>query len=303
VSQHPELDEIKNYLNNTAAVEFSGLRLHLAQCAECRNLADSVQSLQSISQLQINDSLSEHQHQQITDYVDGALDESAAQKIKTLLEQSPAAMKAALHYASHKSASQKVLIEPTDAAEGKSANLNKFKYAANVFNQIKTLLSFQTPVWLSVPVAAALLAVLSVNLYNDTDAEKINFTLASYQDNPVIQFSSKDAIPGIGFFSRTDQLTKTYDGLQVSVSDDGRFTLRWPPVADAATYTLRLEMFENGNKVELANITTQETFAVITLELASIFHRYEWKLSGETNDQRDFIAKGGFVINETTKGK
>ena len=303
MSQHPQLDEIKNYLNNTAAVQFSGLRLHLAQCAECRHLADSVQSLQGISQLQINDSLSEQQHQQIIDYVDGVLNDSAAQKIKILLEENPDAMKAVLHYASHKSASQKVLMDAADAPAQKKSNLNAFKYTTNIFNQIKILLTFQTPVWLSVPVAAALFALLSVNLFNRPDDEQVNFTLASYQDNPVIQFRSKVSLPGIGFFSKTDQLIKTYDGLQVSISDDGRFTLRWPPVAEAATYTLRLQMFEKGNKVELANITTQETYAVIVPELASIYHRYEWKLSGETNDQRDFIAKGGFVINEATKGK
>jgi len=303
VNQHPELDEIKNYLNNTSADQFSGLRLHLAQCAECRNLASSVQHLQSVSKLQVNDSLSEQQHQQIIDYVDGSLNENVAQEIKILLEENPAAKKAALHYASHKPASQKVLIEPMTVTAGRNASLNSFKFGVNVFNQIKTLLTFQTPVWLSVPVAAALFALLSVNLFTSPDIEQANFTLVSYQDNPVIQFRSKVTSPGIGFFSKTDQLIKTYDGLQVSVSDEGRFTLRWPPVAQAATYTLRLQMFEKGNKVELANITTQETFAVITPALASIYHRYEWKLSGETSDQRDFIAKGGFVINETTKGK
>jgi hypothetical protein len=298
VSKHPQLDILKNYLNNTAADEFSDLRLHLAQCADCRNLVDSLSSLKSFTAQQSADELSELQHQQIIDYVDGNLHGAQADILKSLLNSDPAAMKAALHYASHKSAMQRSI----ETAESGSI-IHRDKSIAFIYNKLKSLLAFQAPVWVSVPATAAVVALLSVNLFNAAQYDKTDYNLVSYQDNPVILFRTKKSLPGIGFFNQSGSSSSHYNGLQVSVSDSNHFTFRWPAIEEAAIYKLRLQMYEHGNKVVIANITTDKTFATISPDLASINHRYEWVLSGETTDSRTFMAKGGFVISDETKGE
>ena len=295
VSDHPNLDLLKNYLNNSKAVEFNSLRLHLAQCSQCRTLVDGLASLESICQQPTSDTLNEQQHQQISDYIHGRLDTAEAQQINELINSDPFAMKAALHYASHKSSIERTMdLNRPSSTSSMQATL--------IFNKLKSLLRFKSPVWLSVPVTAALIALLSFNLFNQSSPDQPPYTIANYQDNPIIQFRSKESLPGIGFFKQSGQLSKNYNGLQVSVSDDNQLTLRWPPVSDAAKYTLRLQIFEKGNKIVLADITTKNSFADISLKLQTIFHRYEWELSGETHDNQVFMANGGFVINDSNKG-
>jgi len=295
VNDHPNLDLLKNYLNNSKAAEFNSLRLHLAQCSQCRTLVDGLTGLKSICQQPKNDTLNEQQHQQISDYIHHRLDTVEAQQIKELINSDTSAMKAALHYASHKSSVERTM-------DLNKASSTSSMQAALIFNKLKSLLSFKSPIWISVPVTIAFIALLSFNLFNLSPPEQPPYTIANYQDNPIIQFRSKESLPGIGFFKQSDQLSKNYNGLQVSVSDDNHLTLRWPPVSNATKYTLHLHIFEKGNKIVLADITTKNSFANISLNLQTIFHRYEWELSGETHDDRVFIANGGFVINDSNKG-
>ena len=133
VSEHPELEQLKNYLNNSASAEFSGLRLHLAQCSQCRALIDGLTGLEQVSQQVLSmqterDTLSEQQHQKIADYIDGRLSGDEHLQIKEFLQLNPLAMKAALHYASHSSAMDKAGLESTTdtisvATTGMAVNL------------------------------------------------------------------------------------------------------------------------------------------------------------------------------------
>jgi len=295
VSDHPNLALLKNYLNNSKAVEFNSLRLHLAQCSQCRTLVDGLAGLESICQQPLDDALNEQQHLQISDYIHGRLNTTENQQIHELINSDASAMKAALHYASHKSSIER-------AVDLNNPSSTSSMQATLIYNKLKSLLSFKSPVWLSVPVTAAFIALLSFNLLNQSPPDQPPYTIASYQDNPIIQFRSKESLPGIGFFNQSDQTSKNYNGLQVSVSNDNQLTLRWPPVSNAAKYTLRLQIFEKGNKIVLADIRTEKNFANISINLETIYHRYEWELSGETHDNRVFMANGGFVINDSNKG-
>lgn len=308
VSDHPELEQIKDYLNNCSSEQYSGLRLHLAQCSQCRSLTEALMALQQNSQQAMSedaeqDVLTEHEHQQIADYIDGRLSDAEHQQQKDFIHSTPLALKAALHYASHKSAMDKAeLVSSADTSLASSpyTGISGLGYA--VLQKIKAFTAFEAPVWLTVPVTAALVALLSINLLELPAPQQASYKIASYQDNAVIQYGPKNHLPGIGFFAKSAQLSEAYDNLKVSVSEDARFTLRWPAVARAVKYTMRLQMFHQGNKMVLGEVTTKQPFAVISTRLEDIYHRYEWVLSGETSDNRVFLANGGFVIENLDKG-
>lgn len=306
MNDHPELATLKSYLNNSAAAEFGGLRLHLAQCPECRAQLEGLMMVQQISQLSSSDisemdALTEQQHQQITDYIDGRLSNAEHQQQQAFIHSNPSAMKAALHYASHKSAMDKAALK-SEAAPAENPVMGNNRLQPNVLQKLKELLSFQAPLWLTLPATAALVALISFNLFDQPAPEQSLYTIASYQDNAVIQFRSKDHLPGIGFFAKSAQLSEAYDRLKISVSEDKHFVMQWPPVPGAIKYTLRLQMFDYGNKIIIGEVTTEKNSAVISAQHENIYHRYEWVLSGETSDNRVFLANGGFVINHSEKG-
>ena len=298
VSDHPELATLQHYLNNTAADEFNGVRLHLAQCAECRSLVDGLTGVQQISRSFSGqskpDTLTEQQHQKIADYIDGRLNGAEPQQQKEFIQNNATAMKAALN---------KAALKPIHESTSASGSISGASHPQSVsWKKLKALLGFQTPFWLTVPVTAALVALVSINLVNQPAMEQSPYTIASYQDNAVIQYRPKDQLPGIGFFAKSAQLSEAYDRLKVSVSEDRHFIMQWPPVPGALKYNLRLQMFDQGNKIVVGEVTTENNSAIITANNDNIYHRYEWILSGETSDNRVFFANGGFVINNQEKG-
>lgn len=308
MNDHPEIESLKSYLNNSAATEFNDLRLHLAQCSQCRTEVEGLIGLQKITELSAsnssdNDVLSEQQHQLITDYIDGRLSEAEFQQQKEFLQSNPAAMKAALHYASHKSAMDRSISESLKKSTQVSSSdqLNSSLWVGLLIkfkSKAKSLANLQTPVWLTVPVAATLVALLTINLFNQPITEQPLVSIARYQDNAIIQFRSKEQIPGIGFFAKSTQLSKSYAGVSVSIAEDKYFKLQWPSVPDAIKYNIRLQMFDQGNKIVMGEVATEKNSAVITVDIDDISHRYEWVLSGETSDARVFFANGGFVISK-----
>lgn len=304
VSNHPELATLKDYLANSAAENYAGLRLHLAQCPACRELVSGLSGVQLMTSMQnASVTLTEQQHQGIADYIDGLLDAAEAGQQQAVIHSDAAAMKAALHYASHKAAMDQALSrsDADSAAIMKSTNASSQSWSG-IFSALKDMLSFQAPVWLTVPVTAALVAVLTIKLLDVTPTQPVGYTIASYQDNPVIQFRARENIPGIGFFARPAQSVEPYQAVKVSVSAGNRFTIQWPPVTGAMIYTLRLQMFNQGSKLVLGEVTTQNNSAVMTVNIDNIYHRYEWVLSGETRDNRAFMSSGGFVINNAAEG-
>lgn len=297
VNEHPELELLKSYLRNSAAMQFSDLRLHLAECSECRHQLDGLMGLQQVVEQLSTDVLSDQQHQHIADYINGGMSEAECQQQKLFLHSSPAAMKAALHYVSHKSAMDKSISEPVSKANHVSDGLWKITLA-----KLKALTCMQTPIWFTVPTATAIVALLAVNVFNQPEYDQSTVSIANYQDNAIIQFRSKDHLPGIGFFAKSDQLTEAYNGVKVSVSESGQFNIQWPPVPGAIKYNLRLQVFDKGIKTVLGEVTTKTNSALIPVKLDNLNHRYEWVLSGETGDNRVFFVNGGFVISIEQKG-
>lgn len=298
VNEHPELELLKDYLGNSAADKFSDIRLHLAQCAQCRSHVDALTDLNNISH-QSTDSLDELQHQKISDYVNNILSPEDKKTQKTFIESDPRAMRAALHYASQKSFLDRSAQPGSSSIKSTTSTLNFWDRQTQ---KLKLFLSYKTPAWLSVPVTAALIALLSFNLFKPDLAQQ-PYTVASYQDNAIIQFRSKDNLPGIGFFAQSESSSENYNGITIAVTTDRQFKFIWPAIANATKYHLRLQVFDQGKKYVIGNISTSQPSAIISPKLTDLFHRYEWVLTGDTSDNQTFMANGGFVITPPTKGK
>jgi len=297
-TEHPETDDLNEYLQQPQAEEFTALRLHLAGCAECRTQLGVLSSLQQhYPSLQITP-VDAAQQQMIEDLVHSEVDAPVLQKIKN----NPAELKAALHYVSHMAAMSEV-IQP-EAQLQSDFSLTGQQQKAPVANSLKSLLSrlfeYQSPVWIPASVSAALvlaLVVMIVPLADKSDETLPHREIVQYQDNPLIHFRSQDALPGIGFFSKAEQQSRPYDGLNVNYIQRDVVRLSWPAVENVKQYKLRLQVVAQGRKNTLAEVDTALNQAEIKLNVLDINHRYEWTLSGLTGDGKTFITTGGFVIN------
>ena len=299
VTDHPELEVLQGYLNNSASAEFSSLRMHLAQCSQCRTLLDGLTGLKDISQLNTN-TLTETQHQQIDDFINDRLHGNEKVSTQALIDSKPEAMKTALHYASLQAAQNRTSKNSSNSASSALLAANSSTWST-IKSKLKSLFSYQTPIWITAPTAAAVVALLSFNLYEKSN-EELNYTIASYQDNEIIQFRSKNSLPGIGFFAKSENQTMHFSGVNITLTDNRNFNINWPAIDKAVKYNIRLQVFDQGIKKLIGNVTTDMNSVLITSQLNNINHRYEWVLTGETSDNLTFMANGGFVINNSEKG-
>lgn len=297
MNDHPDTALLQSYVHNSTAAEYSSLRLHLAQCAHCRAVVHGLSGLQTLltTGATAQDNLSEQQQQQIADYLDGHLAAADAQQQHTFIQANASAMKAALHYASQKSAMK---IAPAVTKTAYTTAITQHAYVETLIAQIKSALSWQTPLWLTVPATAALVALISLNLLPAPNTATPLYAVASYQDNAVIQFRAQDNLPGIGFFAKPSQTVEPYAGVSVVLIDGRHFKIKWPAVAGALNYTLRVQQINQGAKTLVNQISTDSTSAIITPDNDDIFHRYEWLLTGTMRDAKTFISSGGFVVQQ-----
>lgn len=311
---HPDTDALKAYLHDSKSPDFTTLRLHLAQCPSCRDEADVLSSLINnpacLEDTPDGDEmLSNEQHQLIIDYIDGKLQTEESMKAKAIIDSNKYAMKSALHYVSHHSAMANSLPAQTQSTAPATADDEKnngTSLLSQILSHAMRWFDARPPVWVTVPATAFAVAIVifsiqpfDSSLTSDKDSD---FVVASYQDNAVIQFRSADALPGIGFFSKANSLSKEYKGVLVSIMNDGNSTsgkikLQWPRINNAIQYSMRLQVFNQGEKVTLGEISTRASIATFDINEISHNKRYEWILTGKTNDEKTFYSTGGFVIS------
>lgn len=312
---HPPVDQFLDYLTHPSSDETAGLRLHLAQCADCRAMVQTLtrlkchlgglnseeyrQAMQSDPQL--NEML---ERQLIEQFVDGRLDDALKKDVQTKIGQDKMALKAALFYAgssaampgkdeSHKPSS--VMQNNTIAGHPGNSLFNKLWAAC------KTLARQRIAVWrpIAATVVAAGLLMFALTTFFHDPREKM--TIASYRDNPVIHMHSASTTPGMGFFSTLPQTTMPFDNVMVALEADHHIVISWPAIPDAKAYTIRLVAFAQGKHTRLGEIITATTTATFEILEMGLGQRYEWRLTGETDSAQSFYADGGFVINRGDK--
>ncbi len=309
IDTHPNSEDIAAFLEEPDSLEYNELELHLASCSGCRSqlnrlsqLQKDIQSsnfiqqqlMQGLTAKKSSDLESALSDEKIENYVDQNLAENEYQHIDNLIKNDPQALKAALHYASHQSAMQRELVEP----------ISKITKHTNYFDLVslfKKYFTMQFPAWLMVPVTgiASVVLVLALNtqmtpqLANQDPTTKI----ATYQDNAVIQYSGKNSLPGIGFFSNAFTKVKPFTNVKIEMVDKSTLKFDWPKIENAVSYSMTLQKIDKGQNVIVAELTgTNNTVKFNNFKLEKHL-RYQWVLTGKTTTNETFYSSGGFVGN------
>lgn len=312
------------------SVQYHKVLDHLALCEECRDQVSIITSLQdNLSQVSHDSSLTDEQQQLICDYLDGHLASDEAEQAKTLIANQSDAMRSALHYQSHVESMQPHLTKQFKIQDTTnngfsdpqlklktntvSGNNPKPGYLNEVILQLKDLFNVRSPlIYTMTATAAILLAVFSLLQSPDINLQRT--IIASYQDNATIQFTDRNKLPGIGFFSQSGGTTKPFDDIKVELIAKNKVKISWPAIDDVELYNMRLQAFQEGKKItlkEASTITNHATFQLknshlenkqyISTKESAPEQRYEWVLYGNTIGNQMFYASGGFVINHLEK--
>lgn len=305
---HPDIEQLTAYLTNPQSEDFSELCLHLASCVDCRAEVTVLAELKENPFPGLveagpdpDDAFDKaSQEQLIEKYVDGVLTSEEGQEIETLLQTNPQALKAALHYATHSAGMNREPHDSTGSVIPQQTTLhNRHKAAgkSSLFKTINNWLQLRAPLWLAVPATAVAVALLSINIATFQTASTSGYTVASYQDNPVVQFEQKRQQPGIGFFANAGKTVQSYATIKPRLLGDDGLSISWPAIDKAVAYTIQLQLIKNGQHVTIDELTTKLAQASFKRAPDDTGHRYEWVLSGETTDGKTFSTNGGFVIH------
>jgi len=281
--EHPQDHQILDYVKTPELSKFSQLRLHLAACRYCRRRAELTALIRDQGHWLEAEAVDIDAP--MADLMADRLDDAQAEQLRQTLKQDPAALRAALHFASHASAMDSLTKEfPV-----------KTKTGSSVGDWLRNWLP--ASIWQAVPAMALvmMLAVILVNQYRPGDAEG-QLRVVAFNDNPVIQIVGQETQPGIGFFTQQGVNARPFGGMQIELSPDNQLHFSWPEVDKALFYTLKLQLFQKGETRVLSRQTLDTNTALVELSEIPSSLRYEWVLSGDIDAQQSFQASGGFVI-------
>lgn len=299
---HPDLTQLWEYLETPEAATQAATLEHLTGCAPCRTRAARLATLQS----RLQETLPRLGATECTDAHADGLDvaswiDSLADNGRDLARdprlQNPAWLKAALHYAVHRSALQRALPE-THTLRPRA---RRAAPGPSFLQRIAQLFTLRLPVWIPAATAATLVwAALGLPLLTADNDSLRPLPLASYQDAPVMRFQSADAArPGIGFFAAANSTERPFTGVQLARPHAGVLELRWAAVEDAAHYRVTLYRSSGQTRETLAEQTATTPFVRFNNFDFAANRRYEWEISGVTHDGATFRADGGFVVPES----
>ena len=304
----PQRAGADNKMNSTLYLDVVD---HLAACEICRNQASIISTLlDQWTDIRQPTELTDDQHKIICDYVDGLLPTDEAEQVRCLLENQPQAMKAALHYQTHTTAMQTHLSRDVNVPQPKAASQPSRDY---LLSRVKTwgrlFFSIQSPMVYTMSATATLIIAVLLLVVQYPQDQHGQTMIASYQDNPTIQFTDENKLPGVGFFSQSGNTSKAFEDVRIELIAENTVKISWPEVDGATLYKMRIQVFNQGRKTMLRENSTQTNHTTFLLEpdslktntdannIQHINKRYEWVLYGNTKDDRTFYATGGFVIS------
>lgn len=286
--EHPESEQLAAYLANPDLAEQQATGLHLASCTQCRSDLQALASLRQHAPWIASGS--NGSPDLISDLIHNRLSDEAAVELRSNIKNDPKRLREALHYARHHVAMQKDVEAP-------QISVNEGSFWDTSKRLLARLLQVETPVWKLAPVAAVLIA--GVMLFNGVQNQENTMQVAHiirFQDQPTIQFVSHEIQPGIGFFANSKQTNKPFGGLSLHMGTDREVVFSWPAIDAATHYRLKLQVFRDGETVVLGRVTSTVPAATILLPEPLTQHRYEWILTGDTDDGHSFQTTGGFVV-------
>lgn len=320
MNNHINHDTLKMFVRTTAVTDYEGSASsgmssasyqevldHLASCEECRSQVSMLSELQERwPEINQQSALSDDQHQLICEYVDGSLSSEQEEQVRSLIDSQPDALKAALYYQGHSDQMQQALAASDDLGErNKTSNIESASMQTPIIDRLGKIFSFRSPMVYTMALTASIFAAIMI-LLQLPEIQQDRIMIASYQDNPTIQFSEQNKLPGIGFFSQAGSDSRPFEDITIELIADNMIKISWPEVAGATLYKLRIQVFNQGKKTVLIENSTQANHTSFQLEPekpdsasdSSHNKRYEWVLYGNTQDDRIFYASGGFVISK-----
>ncbi len=300
--QHPELGVLLEYSRESTKAEFSAVRIHIIDCDECKQQLDQIQVLKTLT-LSANPERDRHAEglttEEIAAYVDGELNEDEANNIAKLIQSDQQVKAATLHYALHSQRMRDSGVFPATETSIEHENKKDLE-KISLFENIKQLINWQMPAWITVPVMVILL--VTVVLQNQ-QPEIPQVIIASYQDEAVIVYKDiSSTAPGIGFFSESRTRKKPFGGINVSWEENDKLEISWQAISLAEQYTLTLFNVLPSGLTEIVTKNTAQTFVHFdNLHLESN-KRYQWLISGVTKDNKTFEIQGGFVVKKVVLG-
>ena len=285
MEEHPSDRHLLGYLQTPETADQTELRLHLAGCPDCRRRVDTIAMLRD--QGHWLDSGVDEFDPRIADLVAGRLSAAEADSLRRDIKQDPAALRAALHQASHARAMSEVTAK----------SIAKPSPWTRTMAWLQRALCLEAPIWQMAP-AMALVITVAVLVFNQFGPAREDdpMRIIAFQDNPVLQFASHEIQPGIGFFSQVGANAEPFAGMTIELQASNRLRLSWPEIPGASDYNLKLQVFRDGKTQVLARRQLKSTMIELQFDEPLTQHRYEWVLSGNTLDQGSFQTNGGFVI-------
>lgn len=320
LKQHPDEDVLLHCISREESGDYDALYMHLAECQTCRQTAETLMQLKKYRHTLPVAAVNDEQQKLIVDYMDDTLADKDKIQARQSILKSPDTLKAALHYASHCDAMKHAMMDTGASRESETVKSDSRKSSEStrlIFSRFSQWVDFLKQI-IPVPgsihpafnysVATAFALIVTLGLvYTISGNDRDDYIIASYQDSPVIKYTSNDALPGMGFFSQagnplTETKTETFEDVQVSIVNNRTIKISWPEIKGVKKYTMRVQQTRNGKPAQLEMVHTEKPSVEIDmpsdiLNASSSGQRYEWVLYGRTASNRNFYAEGGFVIN------
>ena len=292
---HPSEDSLKAFMEQVDSNQSADISLHLAECLSCREQVSTMSRLKMSAEHLKHENVDEDQQQILEDFLYAKLPEQQQELLKQKIKNNPLLLKEALMTLSQQQfETEQFNSEPTKF-HGKETN--------SFLDKVKQWLHSESKNWLSIPVTAVATLLLAVVVFQGTglNNSQQQISVASFQDHNVIRFIPRNKLPGIGFFSSSNQYSEPYENIIITLNDNSQLALEWQPVNKASEYNLTISRYSEGSKQLREEVKTWQTHATIKLTEADYNQRFEWTLSGKTTDDESFVTTGGFVMNRTAK--
>ena len=294
--QHPDAQKLAGVLDAPGAQEYASVRAHLASCEECRTHLLRLQSADDWLRHELPRQAVDIPSSRLSDDVgiaarlasyDQAADPDSRDQFLEDLKRDPQALKSALHFVSRRREFSQFVTDTPQQPNTKTPN---------IWTVWTRLFEWRPAAWISVPVTAALVLALSLVWLQSPQTTRSNPSIVAYADDNRLYFvDAESAVPGIGFFHSAITNSSEYPLPNVTQPSPDSVLFYWQAVDNAASYTISLIGFSQGDDVLISKVKTTNTSYLIQLDEPLQAGRYEWRIEGETSQADLFMVRGGFV--------
>lgn len=291
--RHPDHVLLNAYAHQPDADDFRQVSLHLLRCKECRDQVNLSNQIKTGFTSLHSEPCSDEQQRTVDDFLYNENSDQHQQQLKQQIRSDPQMLKSVLFSLSHRAQQKESLTV--------SQPLKSHKPSRNWIGMINEWLQLQSSTWATMSITAVVTLALTIFMLQqhsfDPDAGA-GIRIASYQDNNVIRFFPREQLPGIGFFSGAKHSSLPFQNIRISTNEKQMLELSWEPVKSASAYELNLFRFTKGEKKLLETFKTTDILIHYQLGIEDYSQRFEWVLSGNTTDDKNFITTGGFIVQK-----